>query len=489
MPEAEQIRNIDRQAERGTESEKPSVFSITDEFVDICLRQGSGFQNGKYRIQLLYSKVEDSRERVKYLKSEYGIGGWSIHFPDGSGGFADHDGKGISIRSYDHDVSRRISWTEIERRIGRLIEQDAYLDAIERGIYGQLENEYEEHGGIPLPEAQHAFSKPEQLSDQLSGSEDDTSAESQTSFAQDEGETEPDTQTSGTTEPVAPDADETEPTIEHTADHSDIIPAHNFHITDEHLGEGGPKEKFRRNIAAIRLLYQLEDEERNATEEEQQALSQYVGWGGLAEAFDPNNSSWTEEYEELRALLPERDYEMARSSVLNAHYTSPTVIRAIYDAVGQMGFRSGNILEPAMGIGNFFGMLPDEMQESRLYGIELDSVSGRIARKLYPDADITISGFEDTDRRDFYDLAIGNVPFGSYKVRDKPYDHLGFSIHNYFFAKAIDQVRPGGIIAFVTSKYTMDSQSTDVRKYIAQRAELIGAIRLGPTAGLRTIHV
>ncbi len=200
--------------------------------------------------------------------------------------------------------------------------------------------------------------------------------------------------------------DGTEPSIEHTADHSDIIPAHNFHITDEHLGEGGPKEKFRRNIAAIRLLYRLEDGNRNATEEEQQALSQYVGWGGLAEAFDPNNSSWSEEYEELRALLPERDYEMARSSVLNAHYTSPTVIRAIYDAVGQMGFRSGNILEPAMGIGNFFGMLPDEMQESRLYGIELDPVSGRIARKLYPDADITISGFEDTDRRDFYDLAM-----------------------------------------------------------------------------------
>ena len=482
MPEAEQIRNIDRQAERGTESEKPSVFSITDEFVDICLRQGSGFQNGKYRIQLLYSKVEDSRERVKYLKSEYGIGGWSIRFPDGSGGFADHDGKGISIRSYDHDVSRRVSWTEIERRIGRLIEQDEYLDAIEKGIYGQLENEYEEYGGIPLPEAQHAFSKPEQLSDQLSGSEDDTPVESQTSFAQDEGETEHETQISRTAEPVAPDALETETTIEHTAHHSDIIPAHNFHITDDHLGEGGPKEKFRRNIAAIRLLYQLEDEDRNATEEEQQILSQYVGWGGLAEAFDPNNSSWTEEYEELRALLPERDYEMARSSVLNAHYTSPIVIRAIYAAVGQMGFRSGNILEPAMGIGNFFGMLPDAMQESRLYGIELDPVSGRIARKLYPDADITIAGFEDTDRRDFYDLAIGNVPFGSYKVRDKPYDHLGFSIHNYFFAKAIDQVRPGGIIAFVTSKYTMDSQSTDVRKYIAQRAELIGAIRLPDNA-------
>ncbi|MBR2592461.1 MAG: helicase, partial [Oscillospiraceae bacterium] len=207
-------------------------------------------------------------------------------------------------------------------------------------------------------------------------------------------------------------------------------------------------------------------------------LSRYVGWGGLSDAFDPEKENWSREYTRLKDLLTERDYEMARSSTLNAHYTSPTVIRAIYEAVGQMGFSTGNILEPAMGIGNFFGMLPDSMQESRLYGIELDPISGRIAQKLYPNAEITVAGFETTDRRDFYDLAVGNVPFGQYRVNDKPYDKLGFSIHNYFFAKAVDQVRPGGVVAFVTSRYTMDAKSPEVRKYLAQRAELLGAIRL-----------
>lgn len=256
------------------------------------------------------------------------------------------------------------------------------------------------------------------------------------------------------------------------------IPAQNFRITDDHLGEGGPKEKYQRNVAAIRLLRTLEEENRNATPEEQSVLSQYVGWGGLADAFDDRKDNWSREYDELKELLTSEEYEMARASTLNAHYTSPTVIRAIYEAVGQMGFAKGNILEPAMGVGNFFGMLPEEMQESRLYGVELDSISGRIARKLYPNADITVGGFENTDHRDFYDLAIGNVPFGNYRVADKPYDKLGFTIHNYFFAKALDQVRPGGVVAFVTSRYTMDQQSPDVRKYLAERAELLGAIRL-----------
>ena len=255
-------------------------------------------------------------------------------------------------------------------------------------------------------------------------------------------------------------------------------PAGNFHITDDDLGVGGPKQKFARNIEAIRTLFKLEEEHRGATAEEQQVLSQYVGWGGLADAFDPGKDNWAKEYAELKGLLSEDEYAAARSSTLNAHYTSPTVIRGIYDAVERMGFRSGNILEPSMGVGNFFGMLPDTMQDSRLYGVELDSITGRIAQKLYPEANIKVAGFETTDRRDFYDLAVGNVPFGNYKVNDKAYNKLNFSIHNYFFAKAIDQVRPGGVVAFVTSRYTLDSKDSSARKHMAERADLLGAIRL-----------
>ena len=254
--------------------------------------------------------------------------------------------------------------------------------------------------------------------------------------------------------------------------------AQNFHITDDHLGEGGPKAKYQANVAAIKLLKYLEETTGQATPEQQEVLSRYVGWGGVADAFDPSKTAWAKEYAELKELLTPEEYEAARASTLNAHYTSPTVIRAIYDAVGQMGFRTGNILEPSCGVGNFFGMLPESMAGSRLYGVELDSISGRIARQLYPKADITVAGFETTDRRDFYDLAIGNVPFGQYQVNDKAYNKLGFNIHNYFFAKALDQVRPGGVVAFVTSRYTMDAKDSTVRRYLAQRAELLGAIRL-----------
>ena len=254
--------------------------------------------------------------------------------------------------------------------------------------------------------------------------------------------------------------------------------AENFRITDDHLGEGGPKAKFQANVEAIKLLKYLEETTGQATPEQQKILSRYVGWGGLADAFDPDKESWSKEYAQLKELLTPEEYAAARGSTLNAHYTSPTVIKAIYEAVGRMGFETGNILEPSCGVGNFFGMLPEEMRNSRLYGVELDSISGRIARQLYPKADITVAGFETTDRRDFYDLAIGNVPFGQYQVRDKAYDKLNFSIHNYFFAKALDQVRPGGVVAFVTSRYTMDAKDSTVRRYLAQRAELLGAIRL-----------
>ena len=254
--------------------------------------------------------------------------------------------------------------------------------------------------------------------------------------------------------------------------------AENFHITDDHLGEGGPKAKFQANVEAIKLLKYLEETTGQATPEQQQVLSRYVGWGGLADAFDPEKESWSKEYAQLKELLTPEEYAAARGSTLNAHYTSPTVIRAIYEAVGRMGFETGNILEPSCGVGNFFGMLPENMAGSKLYGVELDSISGRIAQQLYPKADITVAGFETTDRRDFYDLAVGNVPFGQYQVRDKAYDKLNFSIHNYFFAKALDQVRPGGVVAFVTSRYTMDAKDSTVRRYLAQRAELLEAIRL-----------
>ena len=254
--------------------------------------------------------------------------------------------------------------------------------------------------------------------------------------------------------------------------------AQNFHITDAVLGVGGAKAKFRANMAAIRLLQELEFEGLQASPEQQEILSRYVGWGGLADAFDENKPNWSDEFAELYATLSPEEYAAARASTLNAHYTSPTVIKAIYEAVGNMGFQSGNILEPSMGVGNFFGLLPEQMQGSKLYGVELDSITGRIAKQLYPKADITIAGFETTDRKDFYDLAVGNVPFGQYQVDDRAYNNLGFSIHDYFFAKTLDQVRPGGVIAFVTSRYTMDKQSPEVRRYIAQRAELLGAIRL-----------
>ncbi|MBQ8400630.1 MAG: N-6 DNA methylase, partial [Clostridia bacterium] len=256
------------------------------------------------------------------------------------------------------------------------------------------------------------------------------------------------------------------------------IPPENFRITDDDLGTGGAKTKFRMNMDAIGTLKQIESENRHATPEEQEILSKYVGWGGLADAFDDSKENWKSEYTELSAALTPEEYTAARSSTLNAHYTSPTVIKAIYEAVGNMGFQTGNILEPAMGVGNFFGLLPEEMSGSKLYGVELDSITGRIAKQLYPNADITVAGFETTDRRDFFDLAVGNVPFGNYKVNDRAYNKLGFSIHDYFFAKTLDQVRPGGVIAFVTSRYTMDKQSPEVRKYIAERADLLGAIRL-----------
>ena len=671
--EAQQIEAIDR-----AENEKSSsAFSLSQAEIEHELRKhGSGFQDGKQRIIELYQTQPDKKLRAKALAKEYGIGGHSHDYLDGSSGFVNYDGKGLEFVHYPDYQKIPLSWIQVEKYIDLMIQSDRYLTdaekeqrtvrqeaerqlpmldgtvaaeytalkeqypntlvgfelngnylfydkdavAVEQILHTNLlsqentlgkvkvtgfpseqwvakskklwaegnnvylaglnedgshhqtkylrESDYLPIGSIvklddrdfrvehvnfmfksvslqdmeltknrlPIFRNEHLPHIREQYEEQQDaaielvpekevsykvgdevvvdlptrtiegtigyvGETDvriDTSAHGHSwdnevinrqQFEEGLRQKEPD-------EPELTDEELDELPISAVIDgevqtfpnaaaldealHAEPVPepAGNFHITDEHLGEGGAKQKYARNIEAIKTLFRLEEEHRGASAEEQEVLAQYVGWGGLADAFDPNKDNWAKEYTELKGMLSEDEYAAARGSVLNAHYTSPTVIRAIYDAVEKMGFRSGNILEPSMGVGNFFGMLPDTMQDSRLYGVELDSITGRIAKKLYPQADITVAGFETTDRRDFYDLAVGNVPFGQYRVNDKAYNKLGFSIHNYFFAKAIDQVRPGGIVAFVTSRYTMDSKDSTARKHMAERADLLGAIRL-----------
>ena len=626
--EAEQIESIDR-----AESEKtPSAFSLSQSEIENELRRhGSGFAGGKQRIMALYQTQPDRKLRAKALAKEYGIGGHSHDFLDGSRGFVNHDWKGLEFDHYPDHQKITLKWAQVEKYIDLMIQSDRYLtdEEKEQCTTVQEENGYKvgDDVMVDLPTgtiegtigyigetdvridtSAHGQSwdnevinkrqfedglrqnEPSQRVDEMLEQAETIYKESEVPeyerfsvrevvggtsqlfaiwddlnegyYANDNGmaqfpdkeqaesyctalkketdertaadwlavekakflaENEPilalpkerdyrvgDTirldgkdftvETVGTLNIQLRDPDEVYPVARSESKenlerllrqpgnihlHNLTVnltpapePAGNFRITDDHLGEGGAKQKYARNIEAIRTLFKLEQEHRDATAEEQQVLSRYVGWGGLADAFDPGKNSWAKEYVELKGLLSEDEYAAARSSTLNAHYTSPAVIRGIYDAVERMGFRSGNILEPSMGVGNFFGMLPDTMQDSRLYGVELDSITGRIAKKLYPQADITVAGFETTDRRDFYDLAVGNVPFGNYKANDKAYNKLGFSIHNYFFAKAIDQVRPGGVVAFVTSRYTMDSKDSTARKHMAERADLLGAIRL-----------
>ena len=667
--EAQQIENIDR-----AESEKSSsAFVLSQAEIENELRKhGSGFTGGKQRIMALYQTQPDRKLRAKALAKEYGIGGHSHDFLDGSRGFVNHDGRGMEFDHYPDHKKFILKWAQVEKYIDLMIQSDRYLTddekeqraaiqeaerllpmldgttveeyralkeqypdtlvgfelngnylfydkdaiAVERILHNRLLSQENALGkvkvtgfprglwateskklwaegnniylaglnedgthhetkhlraedylpigsiiemdgrdfrvehvnfmfksvslqdmdsaknGYPIFRNEHLPHIRELYEEQPDSDREnfikymvgdevivdlptrtiegtigyvsdtdvriDTSAHGQSwdnevinrqQFEEGLRQEEPDepelTDEKLDELPIStvidgevqtfPDAAALDKTV-----NAEPIPepTGNFHITDEHLGEGGAKQKYARNIEAIKTLFRLEEEQRGATAEEQNVFSQYVGWGGLADAFDPDKSGWTKEYVELKGLLSEDEYAAARSSVLNAHYTSPTVIRGIYDAVERMGFRSGNILEPSMGVGNFFGMLPDSMADSRLYGVELDSVTGRIAKKLYPQADITVAGFETTDRRDFYDLAVGNVPFGQYKVNDKAYNKLGFSIHNYFFAKAIDQVRPGGVVAFVTSRYTMDSKDSTARKHMAERADLLGAIRL-----------
>ena len=558
-------------------------------------KHGSGFVGGKQRIMALYQTQPDRKLRAKALAKEYGIGGHSHDYLDGSRGFVNHDWKGLEFVHYPDHQKITLKWAQVEKYIDLMIQSDCYLTdeekeqratrqeasnynvgdevvvdlptrtiegtigyvgetdvRIDTSAHGQSwdnevinkqqfeqglrqsataqrvdkmlaqaeaiakESEVPEYerfsvrkvvdGKMPLfaiwddlyddyYETNHAvpqFSNEKQAESYLENLKkevaDREAAEwlkvEHAKFLADKDEPEPSDEELDEL-PISTVIDGEVQTFPDAAALDKAVnaepesePVGNFHITDEHLGEGGAKQKYARNIEAIKTLFQLEQEHRGATAEEQQVLSQYVGWGGLADAFDPGKDSWAKEYTELKGLLSEDEYAAARSSTLNAHYTSPTVIRGIYDAVERMGFRSGNILEPSMGVGNFFGMLPDSMANSRLYGVELDSITGRIAQKLYPQADITVAGFETTDRRDFYDLAVGNVPFGNYKVNDKAYNKLGFSIHNYFFVKAIDQIRPGGIVAFVTSRYTMDSKDSTARKQMAERADLLGAIRL-----------
>ena len=494
--EAQQIEMIDR-----AENEKSSsAFVLSQAEIENELRQhGSGYQGGKQRIIELYQTQPDRKLRAKALAKEYGIGGHSHDFLDGSSGFVNHDGKGLEFDHYPEHTKITLSWTQVEKYIDLMIQSDRYLTDTEKEQRTARQETANYNVGdevvVDLPTRTiegtigYVGETDVRIDTSAHGQSWDNEVINKQQFENALRQEEPDVPELTDEElddlPISAVVDSEVQTFPDAAALDEALnaepipePAGNFRITDEHLGEGGAKQKYSRNIEAIRTLFKLEQEHRGASAEEQEVLAQYVGWGGLADAFDLNKDNWAKEYTELKGMLSEDEYAAARGSVLNAHYTSPTVIHAIYDAVEKMGFRSGNILEPSMGVGNFFGMLPDTMQDSRLYGVELDSITGRIAQKLYPQADITVAGFETTDRRDFYDLAVGNVPFGNYKVADKAYNKLGFSIHNYFFAKAIDQLRPGGVIAFVTSRYTMDSRDSTARKHIAERANLLGAIRL-----------
>ena len=455
----------EEEQEAGGESPTASFMpknGIPESEVVRVLQSGSGIENGKIRIAALFLIESDVKKRVDFLKEEYGIGGRTHYFEDGTHGWVDWDAKGILIsKSYSSDAARlRLPWTQVEKRLGELIRYDQYLKPDEKEELSKIENKY---GTLPLPMVRFEYPYEDRTPEPTeSVSESDTP----------KADGQEDAETGISNSQIEPDQ----------PNQSELVPTQNFRITDNHLGEGGAKQKFRANMDAIHTLQQLELDNRNATVQEQEILSKYVGWGGLADAFDEKKDAWADEYHELKNALTEEEYTAARESTLNAHYTSPVIIRGLYRALEQIGFRGGNILEPSMGIGNFFGMLPDSMQNSRLYGVELDSVSGRIAKKLYPKAQITVAGFETTNQHNFYDLAIGNIPFGNYKVNDRAYNRLGFSIHNYFFAKALDQIRTGGIVAFVTSHYTMDSKNPSARRYLAQRAKLLGAIRLPDNA-------
>lgn len=534
----EQLEHIEE-----AEAQKLSAFSVSQADIDheLC-RYGSGFSQGKFRIYKFFEGMPSTEAAVAFLKKEYGIGGHSHTYLNGEGGFVDHDGKGLHFSNHNYEEKHTVTWRAVAQRLRELIAIDRYLTEEEKTYLPeyetqeaerrlQLEEESAARSALQAAaaamderrkDAGYAFSLGDtvqlgmttytilgydetnvSLSDPKFPllSEDmprdvfeqrlrESSVNDRLIAEAQEAEQQPGPITE--TVEVIPAEENHLPydvviqTIR-AEEHGPVKPAEkiNFRITDDALGHGGPKAKFRMNINAIRALKAIESEQRLATADEQEVISRYVGWGGCADAFDEAKENWSSEYTELKDLLTEEEYEAARASVLNAHYTSPIVIKAIYKAIENMGFRTGNILEPSCGIGNFFGLLPECMAGSKLYGIELDSITGRIAKQLYQNANITIQGYEGTALPDsFFDVAIGNVPFGDYGVADKRYDKNHFLIHDYFIAKTLDKVRPGGIIAFVTSSGTMDKKNPSVRKYIAQRADLLGAVRLPNNAFL-----
>lgn len=454
---------------------------ITQDEIEAALVNHSVYENGNRQINAYFQENHTQAEKARFAQEHYGIGGRSHALSGAQGSSMDFDSKGIRFQKKDCDAVL-LSWNAVAKRIDELIASERYLPSeLTEPITTQpVQEAIAIEDSVLIEPAESISSDVQYARESLIPNETMFEFEGRSYLVDRVNEK------SGTVnfqditftyatgfpifrnEPIAFVRRMMETSI------PEPEPLQNFRITDDRLGEGTSSQKYAANMVAIRTLKTIEAENRAATPDEQEALSRYVGWGGLSSCFEESHLK----YDELKTLLTDAEYEAARASTLNAHYTSPTVINAIYEAVGNMGFIAGNILEPACGVGNFFGLLPDSMTQSSLYGTELDSITGHIAQKLYPNADIQVAGFETTDRRDFYDLAIGNVPFGQYQVDDKAYNKLGFSIHNYFFAKAIDQVRPGGVIAFVTSRYTMDQKSPDVRRYIAERAELLGAIRL-----------
>ena len=466
---------------------------ITADEIDHTLTRGSGFEHGSFRIYDFYHQEHTLKEAADFLKNEYGTGGASHALAGSDRSFKDYDAKGIKLRKgsiMTPDAEVLLSWNIVAKRIEKLMKEDRYLSAEDKVKYAQYKQKQEEKalqqakeeldGGENEPVVANQNAVGEELevveAEQNQETEKPEIISQNTELVDDISSLEESVPVS---ESVILQETESQSPIQNQSD----ISAENYVISDMELGVGTAKEKFQRNVEAIRTLETIESEKRLATNEEQEVLSKYVGWGGLADAFDETKSAWAKEYAELKTLLSEEEYISARESTLNAHYTSPVIIQEIYRTLQRMGFTKGNLLEPSMGIGNFFGMLPETMRESHLYGVELDSLTGRIARLLYPKANITVDGYEKTAfPNDFFDAAVGNVPFGQYKVADKKYDKYNFLIHDYFFGKTLDQVRPGGVIAFITSKGTMDKENPKVRKYIAQRAELLGAVRLPNTA-------
>ena len=475
---------------------------ITADEIDHTLTRGSGFEHGSFRICDFYHQEHTLKEAADFLKNEYGTGGTSHALAGSDRSFKDYDAKGIKLRKgsiMTPDAEVLLSWNIVAKRIEKLMKEDRYLSAEDKVKYAQYKQKQEEKAlqqakgeletvadetEIVSEEMENVADEPKVVNGEVVGEPDGLDQVIETTEAVIKKTlSEEDISPLEKSVPVSESDILQETESQYPIQNQSDISAENYVISDMELGVGTAKEKFQRNVEAIRTLETIESEKRPATNEEQEVLSKYVGWGGLADAFDETKSAWAKEYVELKTLLSEEEYISARESTLNAHYTSPVIIQEIYRTLQRIGFTKGNLLEPSMGIGNFFGMLPETMRESHLYGVELDSLTGRIARLLYPKANITVDGYEKTAfSNDFFDAAVGNVPFGQYKVADKKYDKYNFLIHDYFFGKTLDQVRPGGVIAFITSKGTMDKENPKVRKYIAQRAELLGAVRLPNTA-------